>query len=379
MENCPAEIWSRIFFLACADGGHTGRSLSHVSRYFRQTSQLAQLHSIAISGVGQLYEFTEMLSRRPSELCMIRHLFVSSQDIPRKRPYAYPEILASLPQEELSKHLIYHLYRPGDEDLIQQLLKRAGHRRSWNKVSILAERRAAFRIVLLRLLRIVAPTLQTLTLYLDTSHQLVLQDVQFPSLVELTLHSKFPIATVFGGPSRSVQPMPKLTRLHVAGDPDCFEVFLGSVPALTHLRLTGVSYLASRIQSAVCAAINAFSADSIHEQSPGQASSDSAIQRQSGSELPPLSCVMIHPCSALRGWQVQNNVVCTLQSMTKRNDKLVLLGIAEFDAPSHYDIAQAKQHWLERVVGDEGCWSTTITPKNASGERWKFEYRHWVA
>jgi len=77
VKNCPAEIWSRIFSLACTDSGYTGRSLSLVSKYIQQVSMPYKYRTLLVPE-RQLRPLIYTLKRRPVGARSVRHLFVSS-------------------------------------------------------------------------------------------------------------------------------------------------------------------------------------------------------------------------------------------------------------------------------------------------------------
>ncbi|KAJ7117679.1 hypothetical protein C8R44DRAFT_626793, partial [Mycena epipterygia] len=77
IDQIPPEICAHIFGFACRDSGYTGRSLSLVSRYIRETSELAKLQSIALFGRQQILAFAELLDRTPPHLRTTRYLFIN--------------------------------------------------------------------------------------------------------------------------------------------------------------------------------------------------------------------------------------------------------------------------------------------------------------
>jgi len=74
MDRCPVELWLKIFAIACTDDGFTGRSLSLVSRYIRDTSKSFKLQSVAICGLRQTVEFAALVTKTPR--CHARHLYI---------------------------------------------------------------------------------------------------------------------------------------------------------------------------------------------------------------------------------------------------------------------------------------------------------------
>ncbi|KZT04440.1 uncharacterized protein LAESUDRAFT_294420 [Laetiporus sulphureus 93-53] len=344
MEDCPAEIWARIFSLACTDGGYTGQSLSQVSRYFHQTSRPIQLQSISLSGVGQMYEFLNVLQSRPRELQIVLHLFISSQDLPRKRPYVDTESLKSFSLWELVDHLVHDLHDSDNEHYIKDVLERAGYLQTIEKSRLIGERRSAFSRVLLHLLKIVAPHLKSFTLY----------------CAELTLHSGLSVRTNFNGISSQVRTLPSLTHLRILGDTDCSDLFLGRVPSLTHLQFTGITHLPFRTRDAIFASI--------------KPSSISTEPQETTAGFPPLDRVIMRLNNLSRGGLACSSTVSSFEKIARTNEKFVLLKpfheskwvqAVGFIRPSRgtedetwfsYGIQKAKEEWLDRIAGYDGCW-----------------------
>lgn len=78
VDRCPLEIWTFIFSLACTDGGFTGRSLSLVSKSFREASIPVKLQCISVIGPTQISSFASLLKQIPTSHRLIRSLFIST-------------------------------------------------------------------------------------------------------------------------------------------------------------------------------------------------------------------------------------------------------------------------------------------------------------
>ena len=72
----PLELWMKICDIACDDDGHTGRSLSLVSRRFRDVSFLIRFETITLKGMSRMRLFLEMLEDAPSKPT-VKHLLLS--------------------------------------------------------------------------------------------------------------------------------------------------------------------------------------------------------------------------------------------------------------------------------------------------------------
>jgi hypothetical protein len=159
VENCPAEIWSRIFSEACMDDGSTGRSLSLVSKYIRDTSKPYKYQCLFVEE-RQLRLLVSTLKMIPLEFRRVRHLFLSS------KPWA-------------SNHIAYL-----DGEF--------------------------FNTDKNRLLILVSSTLQTLEV--GSFNADLYLAFQMPALLDLTLHG---FACFKQPPSRHIVCYPQLQRLHI--------------------------------------------------------------------------------------------------------------------------------------------------------------------
>ncbi|KAK7688984.1 hypothetical protein QCA50_007675 [Cerrena zonata] len=93
LERCPPEILLSIFSLACVDNGHTGCSLSRVSRYIHRAARKVQLQSIGLYDIKQIDAFIIHLdSRDPSERIVHNLLIILDNSLIRSR---FNEILMS--------------------------------------------------------------------------------------------------------------------------------------------------------------------------------------------------------------------------------------------------------------------------------------------
>lgn len=195
MDRCPSELWTRIFELACTDGGPTGCIIALVSRYFRESVLPVQFHSVALCGMKQMLSFARPLKKRELEPGhrLVRHLYISGR-------VKGNTILWSTPYIDLDPILFY-------------------------------------------ILAAAAPSLRTLTMTLRrraASERNVL-DVVFPCLTELTLNGRSLIP-----PPRTSCPydcFPSLRYLDMISGNASTALYTHHAPALTHLRLSGVADL----------------------------------------------------------------------------------------------------------------------------------------
>lgn len=132
MDRCPSELWTRIFGLACTDGGRTGCAIARTSRYFREAVIPVQLHSVALCGTNKMAVFADILEQREPAHRRVRHLFLSGR------------VTQAIRYKEVSS-------------------------------------------ILFRILSIVAPDLLTLTSTMRQKSTAELDTLSFPRLTELTL------------------------------------------------------------------------------------------------------------------------------------------------------------------------------------------------
>ncbi|KAF9448535.1 hypothetical protein P691DRAFT_639233, partial [Macrolepiota fuliginosa MF-IS2] len=186
----PPELHSYICSLACTDDGYTARSLSRVSKYFAQITLPYLYQSLCISEPTRIRNLAKKLQTTPAHQRRIHHLFISDAS--------------------------------GERDLASSIIS---------------------------ILTLSAPTLETLALVApaplsSTSLIARLLRTRFPRLYELTISGHYPF------PSSSPSCFPSLERLHLLGNRNPHGLLnLGalesSMPALTHLRISGLSLAVS--------------------------------------------------------------------------------------------------------------------------------------
>ncbi|KZP04880.1 hypothetical protein FIBSPDRAFT_684026, partial [Athelia psychrophila] len=65
MDRIPVEVWERIIAFSCTDGGHTGASLSLVSKAFHDASQRSRYYTVALKGLPAALQFAQILGKHP--------------------------------------------------------------------------------------------------------------------------------------------------------------------------------------------------------------------------------------------------------------------------------------------------------------------------
>ena len=162
MDRYPTEIWQRIFFLACTDGGRTGRSLSLVSKYIRDVSKPYKLQSMAINNVDQAKSFIRLLYGIPTELRRVSQFAISDY----KNHLSFDEYIA----RERSKSPILGQISTAMSRIAPKFARRhkaEEMRRRFRETNL--ERDAAILRALPIILVIISPTLERLDINLKIS------------------------------------------------------------------------------------------------------------------------------------------------------------------------------------------------------------------
>ncbi len=293
-EDCPAEVWSRIFTLACTDGGFTGCSLSRVSRYFREVVFPTQLRSVALKGGDKIAHFADVLSARPPEHRRVQHLFLMGGE-----------------------------GKPAT-----------------------ASNATMYKAVAL-ILSLVGKNLETLTSLLPQRNidRNSILCTELPSLVELTVHGYFLLPVRIESGAQMQESFPSLRYLHILSSCHSAVLYTTRAPALTHLRLSAV--LDPFLQ-----VLRGFLSDNSLITSPPPLLPPTLqkilLQRDAG-----LSRIR----TFISGPRTSANLKELLR-VDKENKIVVIDDIRRRDgslAPEHYK--EGRKHWEERIDGGEGCWA----------------------
>ena len=228
LNRCPPEICSQIFAFTCTDGGYTGRSLSAVSRYVRDTSSSYKFQSVALRNTRQTLSFASVLDGIPPHLRGVAFLFVSNDDFPINGPESDREVTRTSGWRRIFSFAT-----------------------SQTKVrSINADLVVDFVEAVLKILTIIAPTLRIF--FISGSFEIRLPllapvGTRFPtltSLTELSLNYRAQTDAVFNHYMRHFPAaFPSLTRLDISGLelPSYSCHLFGSIakiaPSLTNLHL----------------------------------------------------------------------------------------------------------------------------------------------
>lgn len=357
------EICERIFAYACTDDGRTGRSLSEVSRLVHNTSKTFKYYTIAIHGPAQAAGFLELMQSFPPDLRNISHLFVSNRRSPLTLDDIGPDI------NDRKRGSVMSILRAIPSRLLK-LIPETKQQRNWKKVMEAAQEyaRRSSRLdtlsreqddhmlrMLLRILDILAPGLQTLSVFFD-SNSLSLpfwegnwQPVfpSLPALTELTItyrgeaYAEWSQWRVLSGPAS----LPSLKRLDISGVEvqfytpfHCYRCMSRRAPSLTHLCIP------ARMVGSMEAALM--------ENRPD-------LEQDARGLLPPhLEHVFIqlpqHPtfiCCGLGELHADSSVRCQSLSLTDER-----FDVLQVDGNGKKSRDAAKREWMDRISGFGGNW-----------------------
>ncbi|KAF7363631.1 hypothetical protein MSAN_01020200 [Mycena sanguinolenta] len=240
LDKLPAEICAHIFDFACTDLGRTGRSLSLVSRYIHQTSELARYTRIALVGRAQILSFAEFVGHTDIQV-KTRHLLINAQESEEQWQSRVFHVNAQARKAqskytELAKFLPYN-----DEKLKEAEDEMAREYAAAN--AVLGEEGTRPVECILRAL---GPTLEILDIALNERvAKMLLQPISLPRLVDLTTRCDFPLRP---NDVPALEPTHSLRFLHIVHTTNqwhCVERFFKNgisyfAPSLTHLRLSEI-------------------------------------------------------------------------------------------------------------------------------------------
>ena len=241
MERCPAEILHNILAMACNDGGYTARSVSQVSRTIREKTRYSLFHSISCRSSDQILSFRQILDNTPPHLRVVRHLCLivlykdpddgetaTSGKIARRASFSTPSSSARPLNHRLDRIPAFMEEEVNGEEGNKQFeaLDRALHR------------------AIIRILSIIAPSLCTLSLYIDCRSWLFFPfPPSFPLLTELSIKHPFKEGVFRSDALIALKACPRLRKLVLTGfktifDPlDVIDRINKFGPNITHLCL----------------------------------------------------------------------------------------------------------------------------------------------
>jgi len=343
-SKLPVELWTNIFSFACTDDGRTGRSLPVVSTFFHEVSLPLQLQSIAVAGCTELRRFADKLESTPSHLRRVHYLCVSLEP-------NHPLPSTMMDYDELVQAYLLQEFHPEYEEIVQRIESDP----DWPDRLEVAWKRIEQMFVLSasRVFQVVGPHIQTLALQIGTLAPVDLfGNVHFPILIELTLAGSkaSPLADVALAPA--LQILPSLQYLHFIGCGSYLQAFVGRIPELTHLRLSGDWLYGRRdLLNVICGIISSSPASAEH---PFQARLLSHVHQV---VIEPMAHDIYPRTAASRHIMSVNAMDELLRSDSSR--KLVALRVPRDEG---YGWTEAKEDWAARLNGGKGCWKASYVP-----------------
>ncbi|KAF7290886.1 hypothetical protein HMN09_01267000 [Mycena chlorophos] len=363
LQDLPPELLTHIFSFACTDTGATGRSLSQVSRYIRNTSATVKLQSVALLGRQQFLKFATFLtSNDMSNIPYTRYLYIGGQESESE----LNEILSAKREGYAAanaKAIAFAKANPGRKHAQQlQLLRDEAQ-------LILDASGSAMRLfgrdaarAVFAILRHVAPTLEVLYIHVNeyVTRELNESGLELPRLVDLTTCTGFPL--IQPQPSRSgrvecaLVPCPTLRRLHIVETNEMWcdtSTFLGA-QGITHFAPNLVSLRLSELGQDEDTAVDVASSMRFDIGVPG-------IARQSIVPLPEnVEQVVLKPtsepdpecCDGYDETYIYHDLVRYARRLAQKSERVVLLQ-ADKEAPERDYLLR---EWLDKANGRLWMW-----------------------
>ncbi|KAI0722315.1 hypothetical protein C8T65DRAFT_715075 [Cerioporus squamosus] len=359
LDRLPNEVWQDIICRACTDNGRTGKALALSCRFFHDQSLNLRFNSLLFKRTKKLVRLLDSLRLQPPD-CKprIQHILVTpdvhSGNIPRSQ-----------------YHLLGNL-RPG------QMMNRIDF--SANAVNALFS--------------IAAKHLRTLCLYPNASQEFTPFrpfTVALPALEELTVwrhpltasFAPWPLPTLMGRKPNPSALFPSLKCFHAVladmGHLDAQNVLHSlcelSGTGLTHLRLSGVTYLDGELPTTLAELLGLPIPRTLSERmrsagtgTTARESSAPVVPNAATCRFPKLRHVVIYAIqpsrstddpSAFSKWA---NLLSLLRDLERTCNQLpgmrmVMLERSWMRKPRWAE--RLRRDWHERMEGGAGCWVTS--------------------
>ncbi|KAJ6502323.1 hypothetical protein C8R45DRAFT_1092192 [Mycena sanguinolenta] len=242
LDKLPPEICAHIFDFPCRDSGRIARSLSLVSRYIHQTSELARYTSISLVSRAQVVAFAQFAEHTHIEL-KTRHLFINSQESEEELQRIVLSTNARL-RRELQYNILVLDGSIGFRAPSPEKLQDARDAIALESAKVDALLGTEVAITVETILRRLGPTLEILDIAVNEYvAKMLLNPISLPRLVDLTTRCSFPLRR---GNVPALEPTPSLRYLHIVDTTlqwHCAEQFFENgisyfAPSLIHLRLS---------------------------------------------------------------------------------------------------------------------------------------------
>ncbi|TFK48743.1 hypothetical protein OE88DRAFT_1663879 [Heliocybe sulcata] len=319
-----------MFSFACTDDGKTGCSLAAVSRYVRDGSRRVRFQSVCVENYDQLQKLCILLENLPAPDRNVRNLFLTGPTSPEA---------------------------PNTDGLDRQASLRAI--RAWK--DRLHEQGKEASLFIARLVHAISSTLQLVCFFVPPESQIELHhiSVSLPVLEEITL----PDANILCPLTitEPVQLFPKLKRVHFAGPyVDHLDQVLRLLPqfgpSVTHVRITGLEQ--SRRDPRELQTTPQTALQKLEKCDGGRPERECARPPEN------LRDVVVQmgpePCTGFRmfnpGFLPYELVRKRLEELSGARNQLKITMLAAQTNLDDYNLAAAKEMWLDRVNGGSGCW-----------------------
>ncbi|KAH9858649.1 hypothetical protein C2E23DRAFT_864520 [Lenzites betulinus] len=358
MCKLPIHIWEDIFRYACTDGGRTGAALASTSSHIRATSAAYRFHSLKFTNLAQIGRFLLCLDR--IERAQAPHAGVRDQRSVNTRHLLlsfFPDDCESLVRswrgwQEYSSRKSKRQRQVAEDELAWYAVKGA-----WDR---------QFVYLVPRLLRLVAPTLETLAILQHPDIHLPHIKVELFALRELSLLAD---DAVFVRPSPEWQAhttrrfafddlqtrvpasFPSLTHLHIVyegGKQHSWErtlpLWIALAPALTHLRLSQASNLHPEVLQGI---------------------STRSFPRMNGAQdyhaalsYPRLRRIVIQPLvlRPVTGHEYRQEAGLLAQAPRVRGGPRIVVLRGRWHRDGYWR-DRLRWEWEDRMLGKAGCWA----------------------
>ncbi|KAJ6502322.1 hypothetical protein C8R45DRAFT_1209901 [Mycena sanguinolenta] len=249
LDKLPPELCALIFDFACRDG-RTGLSLSLVSRYIRNTSELARYTTIVLVGHAQILAFARFITEHIHIKLKTRRLFINGQESEEQWESRVFQVNAGARKARQEYTRLAELLLYTDKKLEAAEDKMAWEYAAAN--SPLGKEGASAVECILRALQL---TLEVLDISLNKYvTEMLSNPISLPRLVYLTTRCGFPLCPNKHFPRRPedvpvLEPTHSLRYLHIVDSLDTsnqwhdVEQFFENgisyfAPSLTHLQLS---------------------------------------------------------------------------------------------------------------------------------------------
>ncbi|KAL4266872.1 F-box domain-containing protein [Pleurotus pulmonarius] len=294
MDNCPSEIWDKIFSFACRDDGFTGRSLALVSKYMRDVSSPTRYQSLKVEGLDQMLDCARVLESTPAANRRVRYLFLST---------AHPD-------EEP---------KPSEQNTLD-----------------LIKYEAQIHQAMVQLLSLMLPAMT------------------LPALSELTLYGPFPDdetnQLIFA-------PYPSLRRLHLANIPyyPSDQRIPSIAPSLTHLR---VSARESDFLDFIRRLARVIDLQDHIDNTDGIIDGNQQLKLPDTLQRILFEPSLEQPSFGGGWFMSSYQYLLTMKEIwqvARIDDRLVVIDTRNLSR-SRWSFHEAEADWIERINGGQGCW-----------------------